>query len=284
MVAALRAMRAAGTLKDADITVFLTGDEEDSGNPIVVARRDLIAAGKAADVALDFEGLSQEEGPNGLLDMGSVARRSSGSWTLTVQSKPAHSSGIFQEGVGFGAAYELARILDEFRRTLREDKLSYNVGLIGSGQTATLDEGKIRLEAAGKTNIVPGGRHCPRRPQSADPGPDRPHPGKDAGDRRQAAAWHHRQHHVRHRRLSADGAHRRQYGAADAAQCRQPRYGPARDGRARPGQARRRRHQLCRSRTSTGLLASVPPARAPIPTGRRSTFRPSGARPSAPPS
>jgi glutamate carboxypeptidase len=155
MVAALRAMRAAGTLKDADITVFLTGDEEDSGNPIVVARRDLIAAGKAADVALDFEGLSQEEGPNGLLDMGSVARRSSGSWTLTVQSKPAHSSGIFQEGVGFGAAYELARILDEFRRTLREDKLSYNVGLIGSGQTATLDEGKIRLEAAGKTNIVP---------------------------------------------------------------------------------------------------------------------------------
>ena len=155
MVAALRAMRAAGTLKDADITVFLTGDEEDSGNPIEVARRDLIAAGKAADVALDFEGLSQEEGPNGLLDMGSVARRSSGSWTLTVQSKPAHSSGIFQEGVGFGAAYELARILDEFRRTLREDKLSYNVGLIGSGQTATLDEGKIRLEAAGKTNIVP---------------------------------------------------------------------------------------------------------------------------------
>src|SRR5687767_9300300 len=34
MVAALRAMQAAGTLKDADIEIMLTGDEEDSGNPI----------------------------------------------------------------------------------------------------------------------------------------------------------------------------------------------------------------------------------------------------------
>src|SRR5215210_3675428 len=33
IVAALRAMHQAGTLKDADITVFLTGDEEDPGNP-----------------------------------------------------------------------------------------------------------------------------------------------------------------------------------------------------------------------------------------------------------
>jgi glutamate carboxypeptidase len=155
MVAALRAMQAAGTLKNADITIILTGDEEDSGNPIALARRDLIAAGKAADVALDFEGLAQEAGPNGPLDMGSIARRSSGSWTLTVKARPAHSSGIFQEGVGFGAVYELARILDEFRRTLREDKLSYNVGLLGGGQTTVLDEGGIRLEATGKTNIIP---------------------------------------------------------------------------------------------------------------------------------
>ena len=32
MIAALRAMHAAGTLKDADIEVVLTGDEEDSGS------------------------------------------------------------------------------------------------------------------------------------------------------------------------------------------------------------------------------------------------------------
>ena len=58
MVAALRAMQAAGTLKNADITVFLTGDEEDAG-PIEITRKDLIAEGKKADVALDFEGLVQ---------------------------------------------------------------------------------------------------------------------------------------------------------------------------------------------------------------------------------
>ena len=57
MIAALRAMQAAGTLKDADIEIVLTGDEEDNGNPIEIARRDLIAAGKRADAALDFEGL-----------------------------------------------------------------------------------------------------------------------------------------------------------------------------------------------------------------------------------
>ena len=33
IVAALRAMQAAGTLKNANITVFLTGDEEDAGQP-----------------------------------------------------------------------------------------------------------------------------------------------------------------------------------------------------------------------------------------------------------
>ncbi len=45
MVAARRAMQAAGTLRGADIEIVLTGDEEDSGNPIETARRDLIAAG-----------------------------------------------------------------------------------------------------------------------------------------------------------------------------------------------------------------------------------------------
>ena len=151
IIAALRAMHHAGTLKKADITVFLTGDEEDSGNPIEVARRDLIAAGKEADIALDFEGLVRDEGK----DMGSTARRSSGSWTVEVTATSAHSSGVFTEASGYGAIYELARILDQFRRELREDKLTFNVGLIGGGTSAKLDDGRIRLEAAGKTNIIP---------------------------------------------------------------------------------------------------------------------------------
>jgi glutamate carboxypeptidase len=151
IVAALRAMQAAGTLRGADIEVVLTGDEEDSGNPIEVARRDLVAAGKRADVALDFEGLAQEQGK----DLGSIARRSSGSWTVTVTARPGHSSGILTPEAGSGAIYELARIIDTFRRELPEDKLTFNVGLIGGGATAKLDQGRIRLEATGKTNIIP---------------------------------------------------------------------------------------------------------------------------------
>ena len=152
IVAALRAMQAAGTLKDANITVFMTGDEEDAGRPLSIARRDLIAEGKRADAALDFEDLSVQDGPNGPVDMGSIARRSSGSWTLTVTGHSAHSAGVGADN--YGAIYELARIIDEFRRELPEDKLTYNVGLIGGGQTATLDADKIRLEATGKTNII----------------------------------------------------------------------------------------------------------------------------------
>ena len=150
IVAALRAMQAAGTLKQANITVFMTGDEEDAGDPITISRRDLIAEGKKADVALDFEDLAQK----GELDMGSIARRSAGSWTVTVRGKSAHSSGIGMPGVGYGAIYELARILDQFRRELPEDKLTYTVGLIGGGQRATHAAGRIRVEATGKTNIV----------------------------------------------------------------------------------------------------------------------------------
>ena len=151
MVAALRAMQAAGTLNDADIEIALTGDEEDSGNPIEVARADLVAAGKRADVALDFEGLAQEDGR----DMGSIARRSSGTWEVRATGKTGHSSGIFSVAAGNGAIYELARILDAFRTQLPETNLTYNVGLIAGGSTAALDAGGIRATATGKTNIIP---------------------------------------------------------------------------------------------------------------------------------
>ena len=148
IVAALRAMQSAGTLKNANITVFMTGDEEDAGSPLTISRRDFIAEGRKADVALDFEDLASQGGH----DMGSIARRSAGSWTLTVAGRSAHSAGV---GPGnYGAIYELARIIDQFRRELPEDKLTYNVGLVGGGESAQLDAGKIRLEAMGKTNII----------------------------------------------------------------------------------------------------------------------------------
>lgn len=151
MVAALRAMQAAGTLKDADIEIVLTGDEEDAGDPIEIARRDLIEAGKRADVALDFEGLSVIDGQ----DWGSIARRSSGSWTVKATAKSGHSSGIFSESAGDGAIYALARIVSAFRQELPEPYLTFNVGLIAGGSQAELDAGAIRATAAGKTNIIP---------------------------------------------------------------------------------------------------------------------------------
>jgi glutamate carboxypeptidase len=151
MVAALRAMQAAGTLKNADIEIVLTGDEEDNGNPIEIARRDLIAAGKRADVALDFEGLSQENGR----DMGAIARRSSGAWEVVARGRTGHSSGIFSGSSGNGAIYELSRIITTFRTELPEPNLTFNVGLIAGGTTAALDQDKIRATATGKTNIIP---------------------------------------------------------------------------------------------------------------------------------
>jgi glutamate carboxypeptidase len=157
IVAALRAMQAAGTLKNANITVFMTGDEEDAGSPITLARRDLVAEGKKANVALDFEDLAVDDGPDGKpADFGSIARRSAGSWTLTVTGQSGHSAGVGTGGQGgsFGAIYELARIIDAFRRELPDDRLTYNVGLVGGGQSAKVDGGKIRIEATGKTNII----------------------------------------------------------------------------------------------------------------------------------
>jgi len=152
MIAALRAMRDAGTLKGANITVFLTGDEEDPGTPQSAARADLLAAGKAADIALDFEGLAQENGR----DMGSIARRSVNDWQLTIRAKSAHSSGVFSGPSGYGANYELARIVDSFRREVAEPSLTFNVGLIAGGSSAKLAPGGIRAEVTGKTNIIAG--------------------------------------------------------------------------------------------------------------------------------
>lgn len=151
ILSALRAMQAAGTLEDANIVVALTGDEEDAGDPLELARKDLIEAGQWADVALGFEALSILDGK----DTGVVARRSSGSWTLTTRAKSGHSSGIFAEGVGYGAIYEMARILDAFRRELPEENLTYNVGLMAGGTPAELSEDGLSATTSGKTNIIP---------------------------------------------------------------------------------------------------------------------------------
>lgn len=151
ILAALRAMDKAGTLRQADIKVVLTGDEEKTGDPIPLARRDLIEAGKWADIALEFENLAREDGK----DFGTVARRSANNWTLTTTGKTGHGGGIFNAETGYGAIYEIARILDAWRSNLIEENLTFNVGVIGGGTPATIDKDGVRIEASGKTNVVP---------------------------------------------------------------------------------------------------------------------------------
>ena len=150
VVAALRAMQTAGTLKAADIDVVMTGDEERSGKPLAIARRDLIAAGKRADVALEYENLAQEGGQ----DFGSTARRSSTDWVLTTTGKSGHSSGVFGRELGYGAIYEFARIVDSFRRELPEANLTYNVGVMAGGTPGAFDRDQLVATATGKPNIT----------------------------------------------------------------------------------------------------------------------------------
>ncbi len=151
ILAALRAMKAAGTLADANIEIALTGDEEDAGVPRSAARADLIAAGKRADVALDFEGLVQIDGQ----DMGSIARRSSNSWELRTTGRTGHSSAIFSPNSGDGAIFEIARIITQFRSDLPEPSLTFNVGLVAGGISATFEDEGTRSTATGKSNIIP---------------------------------------------------------------------------------------------------------------------------------
>ncbi len=150
IVGALRAMQAAGTLKDADITLVATGDEERAGSPIEVARKDLVEAAGKSDLALDFEGLAEQDGK----DMGSIARRSSNTWEIRVTAKPGHSSGIFSDAAGYGAIYDLARILDQFRQQLREPNATYSVGLILGGASAQINAAETGGTATGKPNII----------------------------------------------------------------------------------------------------------------------------------
>ena len=71
MLTALKAMKAAGTLDNAEITIVLSGDEERHGEPVSVSREDMIAAAKKSDVALEFENSSRIDGK----DMVRIARQ-----------------------------------------------------------------------------------------------------------------------------------------------------------------------------------------------------------------
>ena len=150
MLAALRAMQEAGVLANTEIRIVLSGDEERFGAPVELARRDLVAAARQSDVALEFEPSVRLNGQ----DTVSISRRSSTTWHLETTGISGHSSQIFGDRLGYGAIYELARILDAFRNGLREDGLTYNTGLILGGATAQIDSDSTGGTATGKANVV----------------------------------------------------------------------------------------------------------------------------------
>jgi glutamate carboxypeptidase len=151
MLAALDAMKSAGALDKAEIRIVLSGDEERHGSPVSVSRKDMIDAAKKSDVALEFE----SGGIVGGKEVQSISRRSAGSWRLETTGKTGHSSQVFGERMGDGAIYELTRILDAFLKELREPGLTYNVGLVLGGATATMNANGTGGEAMGKTNVIP---------------------------------------------------------------------------------------------------------------------------------
>ena len=145
---ALKALRQAGMLDNAQITVAFTGDEESTGKPLTISRKDLIDAAKNSDIALGFETSTG-------FDNATVARRGSSNWNVTVTGKRAHSSGIFRESVGAGANFELARILNGFYNEVRgPELLSFNPGMMLGGTKMDLEAKQSKGSIFGKGNVV----------------------------------------------------------------------------------------------------------------------------------
>lgn len=149
IVQAMKALRSIGALTSMNIVVVLTGDEEDAGDPVSLARAALMDAADGAAAAIGFE-----DGP-GDPKTAVISRRGTTAWTLTVKAQPAHSSQIFREDVGSGAIFEAARILNAFREKLAgEPHLTFNPGTIVGGTTVEHDPVQARGTAFGKTNVI----------------------------------------------------------------------------------------------------------------------------------
>ena len=148
VIMALQALEQAGLLKNTDITAYFTGDEEHAGYPREVTRADFINRAKQADIALAFEGASG-------LNSVATGRRGASGWRLDVKAKTGHSSGVFTPGAGYGAIYEAARILNQFRETLSTEKyLTFNPGIIIGGSDISYNSASSKGAAIAKTNII----------------------------------------------------------------------------------------------------------------------------------
>lgn len=145
---ALKALAENNLLKNAQVIVALTGDEERTGKPLSISRSDLIEAAKRSDMALGFETSTG-------FNYATVARRGSSGWKVETSGKRAHSSGVFSENTGAGAIFEISRILHQFYTDIKgEEFLTFNPGLILGGTFVEYDDNKSKGTAFGKTNVV----------------------------------------------------------------------------------------------------------------------------------
>ncbi|MGB2341514.1 MAG: M20/M25/M40 family metallo-hydrolase [Flavobacteriaceae bacterium] len=148
MLYALKVLNDLKLLDKASITVAYTGDEESSGKPLSISRKDLIEAAKESDIALGFENSTG-------FNYATVARRGSSGWTLEVKGKRAHSSSIFSDRTGAGAVFEMSRILNEFYNNVKgETYLTFNPGVLLGGTFVEFDSQQSKGETFGKSNVV----------------------------------------------------------------------------------------------------------------------------------
>jgi glutamate carboxypeptidase len=149
IIQALKALEDAGLLDSMNLVVVMTGDEEESGRPLVRARAALVEAARGAAAAIGFE--DGDGDPTHAV----VARRGTTSWRLTVTGTPGHSSQIFSEPLGAGAIFEAARILNGFREKLAgQPHLTFNPGVVLGGTSLDFDPATARGMAFGKTNVI----------------------------------------------------------------------------------------------------------------------------------
>lgn len=145
----LDALKKNGALEKLQVKIMLMGDEEKRGAPYQVATKELVGAGKWADIAMGFE--DGDGDPKTAV----ISRRGATGWKLTVKGRPAHSSQIFREGYGYGAIFETARILNAFREELsKEPNLTFNPGIIVGGTDVEFDKAAARGTAFGKSNVI----------------------------------------------------------------------------------------------------------------------------------
>ena len=145
---ALKALNELNLLRNASITIAFIGDEESTGKPISISRKDLIEAGKEADIALGYENASGFE-------YATIARRGASGWRVETQGVRAHSSSIFNEQVGAGAIFEMSRILNSFYEEVRGEKyLTFNPGTLLGGTFVNYNMKKSSGEVFGKSNVV----------------------------------------------------------------------------------------------------------------------------------